>query len=248
MSLTKFIMIREYIPFGTDHLLVIGLIFCLSLVLNLLHFKLQHKSLRIIQIILGMLLLATVVLTNYYYISINQFDFAKHLPFHLCTISAYLAILVSFFPRRQIFWLLYFWGLIAAFVTLLAPDMGRTDGFGSFRHFEMMASHGLIFTIIFFNLGFYFKTLKLKYFVYTITILIIFTIIVGTVINPLIQGNYLYMASRPNGGQMNFIPGDKSTYPFMLAILVISILTLQYLVTATILKLSHKFSLIKPGQ
>ena len=44
----------------------------------------------------------------------------------------------------------FFWGFIAAFVTLLAPDMGRLDGIGSFRHFEMMASHGLIFIVILF--------------------------------------------------------------------------------------------------
>jgi hypothetical integral membrane protein (TIGR02206 family) len=229
-------MAREYIQFGTDHLITLAFIFGTSILSLYLGLKYKQKT-RIFQIIYAFSLITVVFAFNIYHIYNNTFDFSRHLPFHLCTISAYLAIILGLFPNRRLFWLLYFWGFIAAFITLLLPDMGREEGLGSFRFFEMMASHGLILIIISLFYGIYNQTLKFKYYLATMCILIGFTLTVGLLVNPLVNGNYLYLAEKPSGGQMNFLPNGNPAHALSLSALVIGILSIQYIITLIVTKI-----------
>ena len=220
----------DFILFSPFHLIsifLIGLVVIFSFWIGL-RFPQKIKS---IQIFYGCLMLGTLVLFYHFHLSRGIFDIGRHLPLHLCSISAYLAMFMCFRPPRQLFWMLYFWGLLAAIITLIIPDMGREDGLASFRFFEIMMTQGLIVVIIGLFLPIYFGTLKLKYLIVTQVLLVLFSLVIGLLINPAVGGNYLYLAQKPSGGQMNFLPQSNPLFALSLASLVLAIIAIQYLIT-----------------
>lgn len=234
-------MARDFILFGFDHLITLTLIFISSSIALFLGLKYKFAS-RPFQLFLSLSLLAVVLSFNAFHIVNNSFDFGRHLPFHLCTISAYLAIFLGFIPNKRLFWVLYFWGTIAALITLILPDMGRSEGIGSFRFFEMMASHGLILIIVSHFLGVYYHSLKIKYFIGTIGLLLAFAILTGFILNPIFNGNYLYLVNKPAGGQMDFLPAQNPAHAISLVLFVSGVLTIQFLFSYLIIyKLIPRF-------
>ena len=224
----------DFILFSPFHLITIFLIGLVTILSFWVGLRFPQK-IKLIRIFYGCLMLGTLVLFYHFHLSRGIFDIGRYLPLHLCSISAYLAMFMCFRPSRQLFWMLYFWGLLAAIITLIIPDMGRGDGLASFRFFEMM-THGLIVVIIGLFLPIYFGTLKLKYLIVTQVLLVLFSLVIGLLINPAVGGNYLYLAQKPSGGQMNFLPQNNPLFALSLASLVLAIIAIQYLITRLLVR------------
>jgi hypothetical integral membrane protein (TIGR02206 family) len=141
----------------------------------------------------------------------GTFDFKSHLPLHLCSLSAYLVAITLLLPvspkNKKLQKLVLFWSPVSALVAILLPDMSSNEGFPSFRFIEFFWSHILIIwgcVFILFSLR---PVVKYAHIWLSLGVLVGCIPIIKT-LNSLLGSNYMYLESRPNGGQMNFLPSE----------------------------------------
>ena len=85
--------------------------------------------------------------------------------------------------------------------------MSRSDGFGSFRFLEFFWSHVLIVWASLLIVAVVKPKIKYRDLWVSYVILVV-SLIPVSLINWLSGGNYMYLVSRPSGGQMNFLPSE----------------------------------------
>ena len=193
--------------FGISHSIVIFF----TLFLSLLTFwanKFSGKQQSTIQTFLAFLLSLQIIVFNSWHLYFGSFDITRFLPFHLCTISAYISVLALLIKKNWLYKLQFFWAPAGAFVALVLPDIGANENFPSFRFIEFFWSHSLIVIISFWIIATQNLQLKYsdvwKYF----GLLLVFCFGVVFWINKLIGSNYMYLMNKPSGGQMNFLPSE----------------------------------------
>ena len=69
-----------------------------------------------------------------------------YLPFHLCSISYFLAIILLFTDNKNVFRYLYFTGIIGGIVTFAIPELDHA-GWNRFRFYEFIIAHSMIILI-----------------------------------------------------------------------------------------------------
>jgi hypothetical integral membrane protein (TIGR02206 family) len=229
--------------FNTQHLIILFTILALHIIIVFWNFILPAKTQlkRLVIRIMGLLLLGVVISFNYYHLVImKDFNLSTMLPFHLCSISAYLAIVASvWIEKKFLAEILFFWGYIAALITLFVPDLGSNEGLGSFRFFEMFASHGLIVLISWALIYYHRPVISIKQLGLVLSLLLFYAYFIVLPINSFFEGNYLYFSSKPSGGQMNFLP-DGSLYLPAITLFTCGILTVQFFVYNSVLEFLRK--------
>jgi hypothetical integral membrane protein (TIGR02206 family) len=200
-------MFGVFTIFGSTHLAVLGLLFTVSC---LIWFWLKKQSLRF-KLVSKYLLVAGLILQliafNWWHLYFQDFDVARFLPFHLCTISVYLIIFGLFTDNNFINKLVLFWSPMSAFVAIVLPDMGANENFPSFRFLEFFGSHLLIIWACVYILRIVKPKIVFSDYLLSFGCLIA-TLPLVTGINYLLKSNYMYLTSRPAGGQMNFLPSE----------------------------------------
>jgi hypothetical integral membrane protein (TIGR02206 family) len=200
-------MFGDFGLFWFTHLVVLGLLFVVGL---LIWFWLGRQSLTL-QKYFKWLLVAGLILQliafNGWHLYFGTFDPAMFLPFHLCTISVYLIIYALVSRNNFANKLVLFWSPVSAFVAIALPDMSAQENFPSFRFIEFFGSHLLIIWACVYILRVVKPNIIFK------DCWVSFACLIGTlpfvtVINHILKSNYMYLASRPAGGQMNFLPSE----------------------------------------
>lgn len=214
--------------FGISHLILIFFTILFS-VSTFWANKLSSKQQSIVQVFLGLLLLTQIIVFNSWHLYFKDFDFARFLPFHLCTISAYISVFALLFKKNWLYQLQFFWAPAGASVALVLPDIGANENFPSFRFVEFFWSHSLIVIISFWIIATHNLKLKYsdvwKYF----GLLLAFCFGVVFFINKLIGSNYMYLMNKPIGGQMNFLPSEPYHILGLVGILLL-IFNIQFFV------------------
>lgn len=200
-------MFGDFKIFEGSHLAVLGLLFVVSC---LIWFWLEKQTFEL-QLFFKKLLIAGLVLQliafNSWHLYFGTFDPARFLPFHLCTISVYLIIFALASNNNFVAKLVLFWSPISAFVAIALPDMNTQENFPTFRFLEFFGSHLLIIWSCVYILRIVKPKIVFKDCLVSFGCLIA-TLPLVTVINYLLKSNYMYLASRPAGGQMNFLPSE----------------------------------------
>jgi hypothetical integral membrane protein (TIGR02206 family) len=79
-------------------------------------------------------------------IAVYRADGDVYLPFHLCSISYILTIVLLFTDNRQLFSYVFFTGIIGGFVTFLIPELDHA-GWNRFRFYEFIIAHAMIMLV-----------------------------------------------------------------------------------------------------
>jgi uncharacterized membrane protein YwaF len=143
-------MFGDFTPFGSSHLLVLTITFVLSLSMIWVRWQSIYFK-RVVQYLILSVLVFQVLLFNLYHLFQNDFDIARFLPFHLCSISIYLTIASLIWDNKTLHKATFFWAPVGALAALLFPDIGSkenifyinpidfiTNNFGSFLGFSAL--------------------------------------------------------------------------------------------------------------
>ena len=197
--------------FSTAHIMSLIIIGFLIYVIYVLKDMLKGaKEEKIYSSILGIILIVHQISLYYWYVDNNKLSLRESLPLYLCRISLVLSILMIFTKSREIFDILYFWGLGGAGIALLFHDTSLFT-FPHYIFIQFFVSHGGILISIFFMIFVhnYFPTLaslkrtfkwNIIYFIITIPL------------NYLINSNYSYLRCKPNFPLLNHISNNPFVY------------------------------------
>jgi hypothetical integral membrane protein (TIGR02206 family) len=192
--------------FGLSHIIVIfiTMIFCWF---TYFQFKLSERNKAKIKICLTILLSLQIIVFNAWHIINQDYDLTRFLPFHLCTISAYISVIALIMNKEWLYKLQFFWSPVAAAIALLLPEMGANENFPNFRFIEFFWSHSLIVIIGFWII--FSGKLKLKYVDVWIYFIGLITFAFGIVfwINKYLGANYMYLMKK-TAGSMDFLPSE----------------------------------------
>jgi hypothetical integral membrane protein (TIGR02206 family) len=230
-------MFGDFKIFGISHLTVLGLLLVVGL---LIWFWLNNTSPRIQKnfkwvLIFGLIL--QLIAFNGWHLYFGSFDTARFLPFHLCTISVYLIIFALITNNNFISKLVLFWSPVSAFIAIALPDMSANENFPSFRFIEFFGSHLLIIWSCVYILRIVKPTVILK------DCMISFGCLIATLpfiycLNLFLKSNYMYLVSRPAGGQMNFLASEPWHVLGLIAIFAV-VFFIEYLIYRFKNKLSN---------
>jgi hypothetical integral membrane protein (TIGR02206 family) len=216
---------QAFVPFNLAHNLVIfitiavcGIIFKWSKFLN------PKDQFRLRFLIAGLLILQ-IVSFNVYYIFTNSFDLRFHLPFHLCSISAYLTAIALLLNRPKLNTMQFYLAPIGASVGLLFPDTINLQNFPSFRFLEYFTSHSLIIIGTCYLLVNSKIIADFKNFVYA-CFSMFGLLITAFFANSVFDGNYFNLRFAPN---TSFITYLGSNYIYFLIVIGYSLMFVQHL-------------------
>ncbi len=200
-------MFGDFRIFGSSHLAVLGLLFLFSLAIWFWLSKCPSRFQKYLKFaLIGGLILQLLAFNSWHFLH-QTFDITRFLPFHLCTISVYLIIYTLRFNNNFVNKLVLFWSPISAFVAITLPDMSANENFPSFRFVEFFGSHLLIIWSCVYILGVVKPKIEFKDCLISFACLIsVLPLVWG--INYIFKSNYMYLMSRPAGGQTNFLTNE----------------------------------------
>lgn len=194
-----------FVMFSTAHILtVIGMFLIIGL-LFVCKDKWSTSKIKVLKIERGFAI-SLVVMDIGYYVWLFQsgrWDVSNSLPLELCSISLMLTILLLWTGNKHIYNFVFYAGIGGAIQAIATPVLDM--GFPHFRYFHFFYTHiGIVLT------GLYFTWVKgyrptFKGIIQTMLALNIFLPIVFAV-NVWIQGNYMFLRSKPaNGSLLDFL-------------------------------------------
>jgi len=203
--------IAPFIFFSATHWITLGVIVLIT-VLTIIFLKKagSEKVNRIFEVAYAFLLIAVEIAYVIWIGSFQAFDWAYHLPLHLCDTALIVCILYLLFPKKNqvVFEILYFAGLGGATQALLTPVLDRF-GFPHFVFFVFFIFHGTLLLVplyFVFVKGFKATIKSLIRFICIINGFLVFVIFVNWVIRflpPFYEaGNYLFLTSPPATGSL----------------------------------------------
>jgi hypothetical integral membrane protein (TIGR02206 family) len=201
--------------FGTLHIGVLTVAFVGVLLV------LAFRSQTWLRFLLAGVLIAQVITFNIYHITNNSYDIARFLPLHLCTVSAILAPIALITRNNVIKDLVLFWGLIPAFLAILLPDMGASDGLTSFRFWEFFVSHTfIVLSAVYLSIHSYSKFSLSKFdtwkkIIISFTVLVLYSFGFVYPLNKILGSNYLYLMGKASNG-MGFLPDGTLYLPTLI--------------------------------
>lgn len=213
--------------FGPSHLVVIIITIAFSII-TYFQFKLVEQNKAKVNLFLAGFLALQILVFNFWHIAHQDFDLTRFLPFHLCTISAYISVLALVLNKDWLYKLQFFWSPVAAAIALILPEMGADENFPNFRFIEFFWSHSLIVIIAFWII--FSGKLKIKYYDVWIYFVALITFALGIVywINKYLGSNYMYLMKR-TAGSMDFLPAEPY-HVFGLLGIFLAVFHLQFFV------------------
>ncbi|MGB0864758.1 MAG: TIGR02206 family membrane protein [Saprospiraceae bacterium] len=181
--------------FGTEHLVVIGLMIVLSIALPIiakryLNDKQKLQLSRAIAVLASFWALAYVVILLF----LGDFNYKTDLPLDLCNISALLLPFLMWNPRLRIHEVLYFWILAGTIQAILTPHL--YNGFPNFIFIKYWFVHcGLVIYAIYATVVFDLKPNLKSIFKSFLALQTYVFLVYG--INYLLGSNYVYVMHKP---------------------------------------------------
>ena len=153
---------------------------------------LQHKMYHWA---IGIIILLNTILENAYNYINGYWNLQQNLPFHLCSISGILCIILMFNFKQRLAECLYYWGLAGGIQSLLTPEFSvGMEGYNFYGYY--IAHGGLILVVLYLIVHFDFKPRAkswLHIFGYTQILAIS-----ATIINYIVGSNYMYLSKKPD--------------------------------------------------
>ncbi|MBN1569099.1 MAG: TIGR02206 family membrane protein [Acidobacteria bacterium] len=194
VNLQPLILAASFLTFGTQHLVVLGIIAAVCTLLLRTAKDCDPVKRRWLGRILGMLLLGYVTCIYVQQGFARMLSWEYSLPLDLCNLVLAACIIALFRPSRFIYEIAYFWGLGGGLQALLTPDLAR--GFPSWDFVLFFWGHGAtLLAIAFFISDPNFMPRKNNILRMMIA-LNVYAVVVGA-INAIAGWNYGYLCRKP---------------------------------------------------
>ncbi|MBP2240278.1 putative integral membrane protein (TIGR02206 family) [Cytobacillus eiseniae] len=121
------------------------------------------------------------------------------LPLQLCSLSLLLCLILLVTKSQIIFQIVYFIGIIGAFMAILTPELFL--GFPHFRYFQFFITHlFIIWTCLYFVFVHTYRPTRRG--MITSFLFLNGSAIVAFMVNKLTDGNYMFLAKKPTNGSL----------------------------------------------
>lgn len=188
---------EKFIPFGPSHLFMLFLYASGAFLLLFYHHHIRSKK-RLFETIRWTLftLLLGCEITYQIWTAIHGI-WVHNLPFHLCGIAGLVGAAALFTLNKKLMIITFYIGLIPAFLALLTPELPYD--FPNFRYVKFFIHHIAISLTAIFVAIIAAKSgaITLKSMIETYLFLVMYALLVGLVINTLLNANYLYLSHPP---------------------------------------------------
>ncbi|MEK5382527.1 YwaF family protein [Niallia sp. FSL W8-0635] len=208
--------------FSISHLAMIGILLMGGVLLAIFRHYIQMRSGVFRSVIFG-LLFGLEAMYHYWMYKDCLWDASVMLPFHLCSISLILCLLLLITKWELVFQVVYFIGIIGALMAVITPELFL--GYPHFRYFHFFVTHILIiWTCLYFVLVHQYKPTKKG-----LLLAVIFlnsSAVLTWIVNRVTGGNYMFLAYKPaNSSLLDYL----GPYPYYLLVLEIVALALFYI-------------------
>ncbi|WP_281863706.1 TIGR02206 family membrane protein [Planomicrobium okeanokoites] len=187
-----------FTPFSASHLTVLAIAALGIFLLIVFRKQLMSRPLpfQVLRWILFSLLLLSEVSYQYWTISNGIWNFAGHVPLHLCGVASITAMIGLLTMRRSWIQISFFIGIVPAFLALVTPDL--PFDYHHFRFWKFFVHHTAIpWACLFLALAKP-ETITLRSVIKVFLLLVAYALAIGYLVNPLTDANYLYLMQLPN--------------------------------------------------
>jgi hypothetical integral membrane protein (TIGR02206 family) len=188
-------------------------------------YKLDESKKRIYFNIIGVLLLLNVAAESIQFLYEGRWTPEQNLPLQLCDISAMISGIVMLRYRSKLNDLLYYWGVIGGFHSLLTPEF--TDGIGGFMLPQFYILHAGILVVPIMNILHRGDVPRPKSWAWAWVYLQVLAIFLS-IVNKVMGTNYFYLCEKP-AVENPLLVGDWPYYIFVLEFVVVAHCLLLYL-------------------
>lgn len=188
--------------------------------------KLTNEKKYIVGIIFAFSLSITVIIWTILKIYTRGFDIKQDLPLHLCNFVALFLPVITLTRKKIYFDIILFWILAGTTHSVITPDL--RNGFPNFIFFKYWYVHaGLIIFVLYTTLVLQLKP-NLKSVFQSFLALQIYIVLLF-LINKLLNSNYFYTNSKPEGPTALDYLGEWPYYIFTVEFILIPYFLLIYL-------------------
>ncbi|WP_312096446.1 TIGR02206 family membrane protein [Niallia sp.] len=203
--------------FSVSHLVMIGILIIGGILLFIFRNYIQMRS-CIFRSVFFLVLLGLEAMYHYWMHKDGLWDASIMLPFHLCSISLILCLLLLITKWELVFQVVYFIGIIGALMAIVTPELFL--GYPHFRYFHFFVTHILIiWTCLYFVLVHQYKPTKKGLFLAFIFLNSSATL--AWIVNRLIGSNYMFLAYKPANGSLLDYLGPYPDYLLVLELVAL---------------------------
>ncbi len=201
---------KDFIAFGTQHLIPIIIMLVLCIVLPIIAKRFWSKN---TQLFVSRFIAVTVcfwlLLYTFILIGLGEFDVKIHLPVGFCSLIALLLPFLMWKPNYRVHEVFYFWILAGPVQAILTPEL--YNGFPNFMYLKYWIVHcGLVIYAVYMTLVFDFKP-TLKSIWRAFLMIQVYTVFAFT-INYILDANYGYVSHKPTTASVLDYLGDWPWY------------------------------------
>lgn len=176
--------------------------------------------------VLGAFISLTIIAFNIYIYSLGNYNISTDLPLFLCSFMALIIPVYTYYRKYWMYEILFFWILAGTLQGVITPDIA--EGFPVFDYFRYWIVHiGLL--IVMFYATFVFNNRPKFKSVFKSIIALQFYILIMYAINLILNSNYSYLNSKPEGASVLDYFGDWPYYIVVAQLVIIPYCLLIYL-------------------
>lgn len=222
--------------FSFDHMLVLGiaLLGFISLFLAKGWLSLHIRLFQWLRWLLFAALLLSEVSYQYWAISHDVWKFNEQMPLHLCGIAS-LTAMIGLLTLRP-FWVqvAFLIGVVPVALALVTPELPYD--YHHYRFWKFSIHHVAIFWTSILLALIYPTVITLRSVLSVYGLLLVYAAVIGFVVNPMTDSNFLYLAGRPSTASPLDFFGDGIWYYVNLCVVALVLFLGQYALFRVIVK------------
>lgn len=216
---------NTFVTFSMAHFVPVIIIFLI--VFLIIYYKQalrQFKYLKVLTIMMAVFTVSQEIALNIYRLAMDQWTLSTSLPFQLCGLGVLTSSYLLVTKKEKLFQYVFFIMMLGALLALITPGIEDRLGFPHFRYFQFFASHGMIVINFAFMLFVYDYQKNFSYKdVYRNLVVLLGLAAFMSVVNVVVDGNYMYTLSKPGEGTAFDLFGEWPWYLMNIALIGIPI-------------------------
>lgn len=210
--------INSFELFGIEHLFMISIYQLGILILLIYSRRIQDHSKIAHSLRWGFfLLLVTSEVSYQVWGIVNQnWNSPEFVPFQLCSMAGIITMIALLTKNTRLIQLILFISIVPSFLAVLTPELHH--GFPQFRFWQFFIHHLVLSWSALFLVLIKLSKVTFKDTIIAYTYLLGYAAVIGFIINPILNANYLFLARTPSANTPLNHLGDGFWYYFNLCV------------------------------
>ncbi|QDP42122.1 TIGR02206 family membrane protein [Radiobacillus deserti] len=165
--------------------------------------------------------------TYQWWAAVNDvWNLQEHMPLHLCGVASITGMLSLLTYNKRLVRFTFFIGIIPAFLALITPELYY--GYDHYRFWKFFIHHIVIsWTGLYLILSSSIR-ITLRSVIQSFMYLVFYACVIGFIINPLLDSNYLYLSNKPTASTPLDLLGSGFSYYINLGLVALTVFLLLY--------------------